>query len=164
MTLRRILAAASVVAMFAAPLAAPSPVQAAQICTGSPAADFLGAVSDNLTVPANAVCDLSHLRIFGNVEVQDGGTLSGTDVEFDGNLVATNTAQITFDTSRLNGNMRTAGHVTVVITASEINGNLDLGGDAVTLTGNTVNGRVQLSPSAPACDGNAVNGSLTGCP
>ncbi len=143
------------------------------------------AISENLVVPQNAVCNLDGTRVDGNIEVKAGATLNAQRILVDGNIQAENALAVNVqDRSRVDGSIQLEQGGSAIISDTIIDGNLqfesndglfqalrnDIAGDfqvfqnqgEIEIVGNVVDGNLQCkeNDSIPFGGGNRVDGNM----
>ena len=127
---------------------------------------------DDIIVPSGAVCVLHSVIVNGNIEVNQGGSLTVFFSEVKGNIFADKAKIVNVQQSSVNGDLvLTATTIFTAVNFNTINGNLEIlkSKSAVSLViFNEVNGNIifnnnffaQSNPDGNIISANTVNGNL----
>lgn len=116
----------------------------------------------DLTVPANATCELSNVDVTGTVKVETGASLILNNTGVGGNVEGTQFSAITLSGGRIEGNVSLSNGNVVVLENTAVNGNAEFTAvsDQVQLTSNQIGGNLACkdNPAVPAGQDNTVSG------
>lgn len=141
----------------------PLPEVKAGDCTGS----FEGGVADDdVVVPAGETCELSDVRISGNIIVNEDGTLRATEVFVDGNIQADGHRVVSVASSTVTGNIQLEDGFAATVDKVQVDGDLQSEGNTglQVFQDNRIGGNLQCEGNdpAPTGTGNEVAGDKEG--
>lgn len=116
----------------------------------------------DLTVPANASCELSNVDVSGNVKVESGGSLILNNTGVGGNIEGQQFTAVTLSGGRIEGNVSLVGGTSVLLENSAVNGNAEFTAIAeqVQLTSSQIGGNLVCKENTndPTGQDNTVSG------
>jgi hypothetical protein len=141
----------------------PLPEVKAGDCTES----FKGGIADNdVVVPAGETCELSDVRISGNIIVNEGATLRASEIFVDGDIQADGHRVVSVDNSTVTGNIQLEGGFAATIDKVQVDGDLqsDDNTGLQVFQDNRIGGNLQCEGNDPAPTGvgNQVEGDKEG--
>jgi len=142
-----------------------------------------GEFDDDILVESGDVCELNSVKVNGNVEVTQGGSLTVFSTEVNGNVIATDATFVSVQRSAIKGDIQVSGTALFTVVAFNIiDGNVIIEGThpespnidvspstSVSLViDNEINGNIvfnnnffaQSNPDGNIIGGNTLNGNL----
>lgn len=116
----------------------------------------------DLTVPANASCELNNVDVSGNVTIESGASLILNNTGVGGNVEGQQFSAVTLSGGRIAGNVSLMGGTSVLLENSAVNGNAEFTAIAeqVQLTSNQIGGNLACKENTadPTGQDNTVSG------